>query len=406
MRTVPSLLATLLLASTVLAGCVSPADVDQQNVPDVDEAAGQASSWAWELPATITGLEPIATAAGAEAGAGIWVEGDLAYVSGLNSGFYVVNLTTPEDPRVEAHLPELYSRDVDLLHYDGGNRTVAALAGSSSGMHFVDVTDPADPAHLSTVDLGVHNLAVVPGTHLVYNSRSLALDAPGTDVVDATDPSNPEVVAVARTGVNCHDITFRVTETTARAYCAGIEATQIWDIADPEAPEVVASIVNPAINIHHWAMPALDGKLLIIGDEHGGAAAYGCGAYVDNPVRPSSDTVGAVWFYDISDEMNPTPISWVSAPAQTDDLGPTLPASACTAHFGELVPGHDQLVVGWYIAGTVLIDFSDLVNPVIVDVVDDGGDVWDARVHNGFVFTGDISQGMGVLGFLGEDGGS
>jgi hypothetical protein len=391
----------VLAASLALAGCVTPADdATTQSTPDTpDEPADD--SWGKPLPDEIQGLETVTTAEAVENGRGVVAHGDHVYASG-GQGFHVVDVSTPDDPKVVGELPELGSRDVDLIHYQG-NRTVAVLATQSNGMKFVDVTTPEDPELLASVleGVSVHNLAVVPGTSTVYNSRSLSVGPDqGVDVVDASDPANPEVVRFADNVLTCHDVDFRVSDD--RAYCAGVTATEIWDISDPEQPEVVSTIANPAISIHHWATPAQDGDLLVIGDEFAGAAAYGCGARAETPGPggDASDPVGSVWFYDISNEDAPQPLSWLSVDAPTDNWD-NDPGTACTAHFGELVPDRDKLVVGWYIAGTYIVDFSDPTAPQVVDRWRDQSDVWDARVHNGYVFTGDSNRGVDILSFAG-----
>lgn len=381
--------ATVALVAAALAGC---AEDGTDSGPEAPGAADDAPvDWARPLPESITGLERLASTPNVTDAGGIWLEGDLAYVAGQGAGLLVVDPTTPDAPRVIGQNADVNARDVDLLHY--GNRTVAVAAGSGAGMHFIDVTVPEEPQHLSSV-LGppnVHNVAVVPGTHIVYNSRSV--DTPGIDVVDATDPAAPELVNTFG-DLTCHDVTFWMER--ERAYCPGVRETQIWDISDPKAPEVVTRIVNPAINIHHWALPMHNGSLLAVGDEFAGStdAAAGCFANQPNPAGGTlSDPVGAVWFYDISDEAIPMPLSWVSAELPADQTPPT----PCTAHFGEQVGDRDVLVVGWRAAGTYLIDFSDLSAPETLAKVPGDGDVWEARYHNGYVFTGDLGRGFEVF---------
>ncbi len=398
-RMLTSALILLLVTAPLLAGCIGDQgeDLGEQSLDDTTPA-NATPSWARPLPEEITGLEQVTgEVADVEAGGGLWTEGDLAYVSGQNTGFYIVNLSTPDQPTVLSSIKDQFSRDVDLLHYE--DRTVAVLAASGSGMVFVDVTEPERPERIATLeDVGnVHNVAVVPGTHTVYNSRSV--DTPGVDIVDASDPANPEVVQVFG-DVTCHDVTFW-TEGD-RAYCPGVRETQIWDISDPQEPSVVTRIHNPAINIHHWALPLHNGTLLAIGDEFAGStdAAAGCLATEDIPGVPGtqSDPVGAVWLYDISDESTPIPLGYVSAELPTDNVPPT----PCTAHFGEQVGDRDMLVVGWRAAGTYLVDISDPAAPSIVDTLPTSGDIWEARYHHGYVFTGDTDGGMSVLTFSGE----
>ena len=73
--------------------------------------------------------------------------------------------------------------------------------------------------------------------------------------------------------------------------------------------------------------------------------------------------------------------------------------SLCTTHFGTLVEDRDLMVMGWYTAGVVLIDFSDSLLPTQVDHYRPAGDmnVWEARYYKGHVYTGDTQRGMDIL---------
>jgi hypothetical protein len=169
-------------------------------------------------------------------------------------------------------------------------------------------------------------------------------------------------------------------------------------------------------SLHHFATASNDGSILIIGDEHRGGGNPGACFHYD-PVTGTSTPLGALWFFDISDLSDPVLLSWLSPPFVAPVV-PTLPTSPntdpsvigqlvggaytavpnCTAHFGQVLPGQDKIVIGWYSAGVLLIDFSDPGNPVILDQYQpEGVNTWSARVSNGYVFTGDIGRGMDVL---------
>ncbi|MDX1612162.1 MAG: hypothetical protein R3185_07315 [Candidatus Thermoplasmatota archaeon] len=401
----PILLILLMLVSLVLAGCIGSDDALDENQADLPDALeAKTPDWARTLPETITGLDHVTTTEELESGYQLWVEGNIAYVAAWGAGFYTVDISDPEHPEMLAHIGEHFGHDVDLLHYEDGT-TYAALAGSGDGIAIINVTDPRAPEIVSTIlgqsgttDLegaNVHNLRVVPGTHLIYNSRSV--DTPGADIVDASDPANPELVQVFG-DTTCHDVDFWMEG--ERAYCAGIRETQIWDITDPAAPSIVTRIHNPAISIHHWAKPAHDGDLLIIGDEFLGATgpfANGCQAGVENPVTggTTTDTIGALWFYDIRDEATPVPISHLAA----SELHAA--PEACTAHFGQFVGERDQLIIGFLAGGLYLVDFQDVTAPRVVDHLPVGG-VPDVAYHHGLAFSVGRDRGMDVISFLGE----
>lgn len=432
-------LVAVLFAVMALAGCLGGfgPDAGSTGVGDPidggDGGPGADDGWeTFELPDEVTGLRTVAEVSHGSAG-GLWIRDGFAYVSGLNSGFLVVDVRDPANATVVGTLAEtsdgeaISSRDVDLIDVpaaagdgadgtdanttdgaddaDGATRTIAALAEGGPTMYFVDVTDPADPVHVSTLDVGqsVHNLAVVPNTTLVYNSRSLG-DAvePGIDIVDASDPADPEVVArwtfppaaagqpVRTTG--CHDIT--VYADPARAYCAGVTQTYVMDVADPMEPEIVGVITNPLINIHHTAIPTDDHDLLLVGDEYGGTLLPACHGYEDTGTEAGavSTPTGALWFYDISEPTAPVLQGYVSAPTPSEGN-----AATCTAHFGDFVGDRPLFAMGWYTAGVLLVDFSDPTRPFILDQAVEDKNPWDVRYWNGHLVTGDIGSGASVL---------
>jgi hypothetical protein len=380
----------------VAAGCLGSEEPIEE-AADVASEANASEDWARPLPEDVTGLEPLAHVENVEAGAGLDLHGDHAYVSGQNSGVHVVDVSTPEDPHVLGNITGQYTRDVDLVFQD--NRTIAVLATNGDGMLSADVTDPRTPEIVgeALTDALVHNVGQVPGTDVVYSARSTGDQV--VDIVDISDPANPEVVDT-REQLACHDVSFGPEAETA--YCPAHAETQIWDITDPLDPQIVSRIHNPSMQIQHWATVTEDGETLIIGDEFAGStdAAAGCLAGVDTPglERTTSDPVGAIWFYDVSDPTTPVPISWVAPPVPADNT----PPAPCTAHFGEILPGRDKIVVGWRAAGSVLVDFADVRNPEILDDALPVGDNWETRYHNGYLFSGDTDRGLDVVVPTGE----
>lgn len=380
---------------------------------------------AFPVPDPVLDLEHVVSVPGLVTARGIMTSGHRLYAIAPSlgppedRGLFVVDVCDPEQPRVVGRLADKDGRpfggsDVVVFKDDVG-RMVAAVARGADGLAFIDVTDPANPIPLAEILGGtapfggptiepdgakVHNLAVVPGTAIVYNSREV--DKPGVDIIDASDAADPKVVHVAQPtpGVTCHDVTFN-TEGD-RAYCAAIKETQIWNTSDPTNPRLISTVVNPLVNIHHWARVTEDGETLIIGDEFAGAKGPLSGCVAHDPdslgLGPVSDPVGAIWFYDISVETAPVPLSWMAPdpPVQEDQ-------TPCTAHFGDLVPGRDLLVVGWYRAGTQVVDVTDVGQPRIVTSWggDEGANTWEARVVAGFVVTGDVERGVDILAFGG-----
>ncbi len=442
-----SLLTVLFAAS--LAGCLGDGD------KDTDGGGGTPVSPISPLPSfnntqpanvqTLDVLARLTDDAGESfpSGAGIWTYGDYVFGSGLGAGFFIADISDPTAPALlwKANVDEddpnnntitSFARDADVVAHPDGRLTLV-LATQSNGLHVWDVTNPSMPEHLAIVDVAPnHNLATVPNTTFVFNSQSGG--AGGTnDLIDLSEPRLPVVVGTYGTH-GCHDISFfgSFGDAKFRAYCAGIDRTEIWDldgfdgklggdfgirlagvVEDLQDSPVVGNPVfgsYPLRTLHHLAIVNDDASVLIIGDEQNGGGSPG-GCFFHDANTGASSPTGALWFYDISDETAPVLQGWFSPPL----VMPTVPPRTggdptttglrdvpnCTAHFGMVVPGEQKLVMAWYSAGVVLVDFSDPTRPVLLDqyLPGDGINTWDARIHGGLVFTGDIVRGMEVLHF-------
>ncbi|MGB0651703.1 MAG: LVIVD repeat-containing protein [Thermoplasmatota archaeon] len=388
---------TVPLLMAAVAGCL-------------DNEDGSAAATALEEPPELPSLPETISRFGAVAitdlegsGQGIWTHGDTLYMT--NGGdLNLADISDPMDPKQLGAIQDIGARDVDVLEWDG--RIYAVLAGSSDGLHVVDVTDPMRPTLTGTFPLpsaGVHNLAAVPGTPYVYASGASGTGK-AIDVVDISDPANPLIhtfpIPATMGGIpvesdGCHDITVRAD--LERAYCAGGGGTYtglggetfIWDISEGAGgvtnPTWVAMIDDPRLKYHHQAFVNLEGTILIINDEF---IAPNC-VRVETPLPGAADPqvpFAAAWIYDVSDESSPQQMAFIQNPSgiEADEGG--QPKVNCGSHFGDIVLGHDAFVMGWYQGGTVLVDFSDPANPLLLDIADAaGGSTWDARVHGTYV---------------------
>lgn len=399
-----------LLCLALLAGCFSNGNDD-----DSDGPAAPSEPWTKEAtqgPDVIMGMEWVAQANN-NSTTGIWVADGLAYLSGRD-GLRIIDVSDPALPVLLAEQVENTesTRDVQAFIHPNG-RHYAALAAGGSRIVLIDVEDPTHPEFVSEVALpGYHTLMVIPGTAVIYNSRSISTHTPGAgetgqiDIVDFTDPSNPvthlyvfPAVAMTLGGVprpvlstTCHEMTANAE--LQRAYCAGVTDTMVWDVKDPLDPVILQVIDYPLINIHHSVYDARNGSLLIIGDEFAGAAAGPMCS--DNVPYPTS----AVWFFDISDLATPLPLGYFQI--DYDAIAASAEAGRpvyCSTHLGDVLHGRDLLTLGWYTAGTILIDFSDPSAAFAVDHyrADGATSTWEARFWNGHVFTGDTQRGMDIL---------
>lgn len=299
------------------------------------------------------------------------------------------------------------------------------LTGTAwEGIRIVSIKDPANPVQVGAVDTpcGSHTHTIIPDTkhrdasgklapRLIVYVLSFPLFPQGADCTSGTHRrivvvevplkspeaariiSQPEVTPAD----GCHDVTVlldhRSTPPRLLAGAACITESQIWDISDPVNPEILAHIVNPQINIHHSAAFNWEGDTLVLGDELGGAAlAPGC--------AESDASLGALWFYDVSDPQNPRATGSFVIPQLEGQV-----TSPCTAHNYNIVPlddGRDVLVSAWYLGGTTVVDFTDRANPKQIAFyaprAGTSGNSWSSYWYNGFVYANNLgSRGVDVF---------
>jgi hypothetical protein len=253
-----------------------------------------------------------------------------------------------------------------------------------------------------------------------------------TEVYDLSDPANPVLVEDFKNGLGCHHIFFwnAPDGSKQRAICAGLQYTQIWDTANPSDPKVIVSIPvhlgipgTPSVmasiaDFSHTAGINIKGNVLYVGDESGGGGAPpGCVQSVMIPgVGAVSVPVGATWFYDISNEKNPRLLGWYSPsvgpgtyttmPNPSEPGAPKMHSQSCTTHHGRVVPDkehRDLLAMSYYGDGTILIDFTNIgagTLPKVVGQFAKDSNTWETWYYGGYLFTGDLSRGMDVIGFI------
>ncbi|MEA3202363.1 MAG: hypothetical protein QOI63_29 [Thermoplasmata archaeon] len=400
------------------------------------------------LPAHIADIQQLVNVGGnVTAGAGIALFGSIAVVPEDRQFTHFVDISDPAHPKPLGTI-ESHGRGAATIAFPSG-RLVTAIA-TSPGFDVVDFTDPVHPVMLNqtVVPLGGHKLGIVPGTPILYNAGSNGggtTPAIGpdpcnvdvkrctgyTEIYNLTDPEHPQFVQNFANGLSCHHIFFwnAPDGSRQRAICAGIQYTQLWDTADPLHPKVIVSVpvhagmpgapsTSASVEaFSHSAGISLKGNVLYVGDESGGGGVPpGCVASVNVPmVGAVSVPVGATWFYDISTETAPKLLGWYSPGigAQTYTSGvpnPVDPTSSlhsmsCTTHHGRLVPdkeGRDLLAMSYYGDGVVLLDFTGIkagTPPKVVGQFAKDSNTWETAYDGGYLFTGDLSRGMDIIGF-------
>jgi hypothetical protein len=172
----------------------------------------------------------------------------------------------------------------------------------------------------------------------------------------------------------------------------------MWDLSDPEEPQIVSTIRNPQINIHHSTTFSNDGRTMVVGDELGGAAASpGC---FDGGLQP----LGGLFFYDVSDAERPELKSSYKLPRHHA-------SEFCTAHLFNVVPMRSDrniLVSSWYTGATSVIDFTDPgrpeeiahyipAEPTSPDEQPTESATWASYWYNGFVYANNFDEDVNSI---------
>jgi hypothetical protein len=293
------------------------------------------------------------------------------------------------------------------------------VAGEAwEGLHILDVSDPKRIKEVGNVDIpcGSHTNTMLPGETKSYiYIESYPLGAPGADCSAAThrkvqivefpndDPAKAKLLDATidvSPSIGCHEMTTFPEKGLMFGAC--ITQSMIWDISkDPTAPELLATIENPDIQIHHSTAATWDGKYLVLGDEYAGAAGGGgCTGDEDS-------TVGAAWIYDITDPAAPELVGHHSLPRLPDPPDDEREAQnfRCTNHLFNVIPMKDPnkyiMANSYYMGGIAVIDFSDPTDPTEIAhyVHKPNGvqpDTWAAYWYNGRIYTNDHTSLLGV----------
>jgi len=234
--------------------------------------------------------------------------GDLAFVALRENGLAIVDLSVPGFPEVVS-VWQHPTAEMDIV--DARPQGTMVWAANQSNDTFsvagIDVSDPANP--VTVVELGapevlpkVHNLAV-DDTHLYLAAFG---DGQGNHIVDVTDPANPVVEATIEVGMHDNAIVGDLLYTSG-----GYDGFFLHDVSDRANPVLLTSwTANTPDTLYytHNAWPIDDTHVLVTEE-------------VQLPADDGSFTQGSVRVLDIGDLENPTEVwRWRSASAVADPL--------------------------------------------------------------------------------------
>ncbi len=330
-------------------------------------------------------------------------------------GFNIRDIRAPGNPRQVSFTPCGGNQGDVLVWEDVLVRSWNSPAGAGAscdgqpvpqgfeGLHVFDISDYDDPQLIAAVELdcGSHTATAVPDPDndrlLVYNSGSSHL-CMGIDVVEVPlgEPAAASQINFVDLDRDCHDIGVILGD-AMKAACAGDDGYALVDLsASLEDPTWVYSRSVEGVGIGHSATFSWDGEIVIFGHEPGGGVQAQC-------QDSSPDVNKTMFFFDAAtgDELG----GWVLP-------RPQAATENCTIHNYAAVPlRSDEYVVvhGSYQSGVSVVDFNDPSHPVELAYSDpapidppDLGGSWSAYWYNGFIYETNITEGLNIFRFSGN----
>ena len=281
----------------------------------------------------------------------------------------------------------------------------------------IDVSDPGNPRELAFIPIKNPDGSIV-GSHthtldwpyLYINQYQSTYHR--VEVFSLADPAKPVKVGEADFGESqpgFHDsyVDHRP-DGRVLLYAGSDSANDVVDVTDPTKPKLVQRVVDPEVTFSHQNEPDFQRDTALVTDEYlGGAAGPSCGKVEDRvsgvlPALPGAGDptdLGALHLYALKpDGTFGDKLSTFNLPSQPNDD----PESGCTIHVFWQAPDQDRLVTAWYGRGIRVVDYSDpKAVEELASFIPTGTNVWAAKPHNGYIFTGDLNRGLDVLKYTG-----
>ncbi len=189
-----------------------------------------------------------------EVGAGLHIEENTLYLAAGTDGFYIFDITDPDEPKKLSHI-ETVEQPWDVWVHQG----MAYLADINKGLTIIDVSSPAQPKHIGfiTWDEEDSMAEVIRGEgDYVY----IAAGKHGLVVVDVVDPSNPVIASKYDPGPDSFGeglfigkgVIYLTIGEKVRNYQKGLHihmvrkyqnGLHILDVSDPFSPKVLDKVL-------------------------------------------------------------------------------------------------------------------------------------------------------------------
>ena len=329
--------------------------------------------------------------------------------SGARGSVRVVDVTSPEHPRVVAqldcgtyqgHLQLSHDKRTLILGLDSPAVSGSCMPVGEMGFVTIDVSDPRRPRAVGYAvnPNGSHSTAAHPSQPYVYNGEGFP-DTPGrVQVWSIENPAEPELVTTLDTGEHsAHDLSFN--RDGSLAAFASVTSIKLVDTSDPANPSIVFTTQCPGCMHTHEARFTPDGKRLIVNDE-----------WVSS-VTPCPGAV--LYFYAVSSAPTGAPSLTLTGVYTPGDVvvNANQEAGFCTAHVFDISRDGTRLAAAWHTDGVHYLDISGTTGATFGAhastpggaselgwYVPEGADTFSAKLHKGpYVYTTDTARGFEIF---------
>jgi hypothetical protein len=331
-------------------------------------------------------------------------DGQYAFVTKLNTGFHVVDISDGSNPEI------VYTKDEVLpdrgpltgifdLKYDRGRLLVAGPGGRGSGfkgLALYDVSDPTSPEqinHYSSFS-SIHNCYLQGRFAYLTGGKKFKVVDMGRDGGSFVGDWLPDdgFEKLSRSLAYVHDLYVE----GDRAYVAYWDGgSYVVDVSDPTEPETLGRAGNRTLEElqdipsdeygeasleppgnAHYVQPAKGGDVMLVGGESWDLSS-------DTDESPEEDTGGpsGIEFWDISNLESPTKLATIAPPSVPEGKTAYRRGGFWTTSHNFEVHG-DSLYSSWYQGGVTVHDISDPANPTELASWRDGENsaIWGTAV--------------------------
>ena len=355
---------------------------------------------------------------------GVTVSGDRAYVADYFNGLQIVDVSNLSSPTIigtvdtpgAAHDVTVVDDKAFIADYDGGLQIVdvsklsktnilssvetgatfalslvgnTAYVGSNNGFYSIDLTDPASPTVIGSVE----TLGTVYGITIVGDKAYCVTPTTGLQIIDISNPESPQIIG----SVDTPGYAYSVAVQEDKAYVADWDGgLQVVDISNPEVPLIIGSVDTPG-----------DARgVTVVGNEaYVADSAYGLQVIdISNPEKPSiigsldlislamSVTVKGKIAYVANGYVGLTIID-ISTPQNPEVVGSLeTPGWSYSVTIVD-----DKAYVANGSSGVQVVDLRDLTNPILIGSIDTPGSAQVVQKSGYFAFVADYSSGFVII---------